>query len=157
MNKVYLSKDGYNKLKDELFSLKKEKRPQITQEIAEARAHGDLKENAEYHAAREMQGMVEARIAELEHKLSTATIIDDVNIPADQVYIGATVTLWDKEMKQEIKYTLVSEDEADFKTKKISVVSPVAKALLGHKVGDKVQVQVPARLITYEIKEITRD
>lgn len=143
-------------MKAELRDLKTEKRPYITKKIEEARAHGDLKENAEYHAAREEQGMTEARISDLEDKLARAEIIDNKDIPSDAIYIGATATLYDTDMDMEIVYTLVPEDEADFSEGKISINSPVGKALLGYKVGDKIEVVVPARTIIYEVLKIER-
>jgi len=156
VNHVYLSQAGYDGFKLELKNLKEEKRPYLSKRIQEARAHGDLKENAEYDAAREDQGMTEARIRELEDKLSRAKIIDNEDISSDEVYIGASVTLLDIDMENEIVYSLVSEDEADFAAKKISISSPVGEALLGHKVGDVVKVQVPARLIQYKVLKIER-
>ena len=156
MKKVYLSREGYDKLKKELVDLKTNQRPAISKQIAEARAHGDLKENAEYDVARHAQGLSEARIAELESKLAVAKIIDNSEMSTDEIYIGATVTLLDIDLEKEIVYTLVSEDEADFAAKKISVASPIGKGLLGHKKGDKVSIQVPARTINYEVRGISR-
>ena len=156
MADVYLSKAGYEKLEKELKYLRDVKRPEISKQIGEARAHGDLKENSEYHAAREAQGMTEARITELASKLANAKIIDNADIPKDAVYIGATVKLFDVDMENEIVYTLVSEDEADFSQGKIAVTSPIGKGLLGHKIGDVVKIQVPARTIQYKILQISR-
>ncbi len=156
MSDVYLTREGYEKLKQEYDHLRNVKQPEISKQIATARAHGDLKENAEYDAAREAQGMTEARISELSDKLMRAKIIDDADLPTDAVYIGASVRLLDVDMEEEISYILVSEDEADFLEGKISISSPVGKALLGHKVGDSVEIEVPARVINYTILEITR-
>ncbi len=156
MEKTYLSRQGFEKLKEELDYLKKEKRPAISKQIATARAHGDLKENAEYHAAREAQGHTEARIVELETKFANAVITDEADISSDAVYIGATVELFDIDMDKKIIYTLVSEDEADFSQGKISVTSPIGKGLLGKKIGETVKITVPARTIKYEIKKISR-
>ena len=156
MEKVYMSRAGYEKMKLELDDLKNEKRPYITKKIEEARAHGDLKENAEYHAAREEQGMTEARIIEIEDKMARATIVNNKDIPSDAIYIGATVTLLDEDMDMEIIYTLVPEDEADFTEGKISINSPVGKALLGYKIGDTVTIEVPARKLIYKVMKIER-
>jgi transcription elongation factor GreA len=156
MEKVYLSRKGYEDLKKELAYLKNEKRPSVSKKIELAREHGDLKENAEYHAAREEQGLTEARISELSDKFARVQIIDDQNISTDAVYVGATVTLLDKDMDTEVVYMLVSEDEADFTENKISISSPVGKALLGNRVGDLVEIKVPIRMITYEVLKIER-
>jgi len=156
MAKVHLSAQGYKKLEKELNYLKKVRRRELSEEIGKARAQGDLKENAEYHAAKEAQGLAEKRIAELEDKLANAQILDDSNIAKDKAFIGATVTLEDLETEQELEYTLVAEIEADFAQKKISVTSPVGKALLGHKVGEVVKIKVPAGDIEYKILKITR-
>ena len=156
MEKVYLSRKGYEDLKKELAYLKNEKRPSVSKKIELAREHGDLKENAEYHAAREEQGLTEARISELSDKLARVQTIDDQDISTDAVYVGATVTLLDKDMDTEIVYMLVSEDEANFAEGKISISSPVGKALLGNRVGDFVEIKVPIRMIVYEILKIER-
>lgn len=156
MDKVYLSRNGYEKLKAKLFDLQNNVRPSLSKKIEEARSHGDLKENAEYHAAREEQGKTEALIAEMSDKLSRAYIIDEKDIPTDAIYIGATVTLYDKDMEKEIIYTIVPEDEANFAEGKISITSPVGKALLGHKVDEEIEIKVPARTITYRVIKIER-
>ena len=156
MSKTYLSKEGYQKLKKELDFLKQEKRPEISKQIATARAHGDLKENAEYDAAREAQGHLEARIAEIETKLSTAVIVDNASIPTDAIYFGATVELLDIDFNRQITYTLVAEDEANFSQGKISISSPIGKGLLGYKEGDLVEITVPARTIKYKVLKISR-
>ena len=156
MADIYLTKEGHEKLQKELEYLKTTKRREITADIAAARAHGDLSENAEYDAAREAQGMNEKRISELEEKLSRAQILDDKDMPKDEALIGATLKLKDIELGEEIEYILVSEVEADFASGKISVTSPVGKALLGHKKGETVDVEVPAGVIQYKILDITR-
>ena len=156
MEKTYLSREGYEKLRKELDHAKKTERHAISKDIAAARAHGDLKENAEYHAAREAQSHLEAKIAELERKLSNSVIIDEANIPKDAVYIGATVKLLDTDLENEVEFTLVPEDEANFSAGKISVTSPLAKGLLGKKVGEVAVIKVPARVIKYKVLEIRR-
>lgn len=152
----YLTHEGHEKLRKELEHLKTVKRRELSKAIGEARAHGDLSENAEYDAAKNAQGLNEKKIAELEEKLSRAKILDDSQMPHDEVLIGATVTLRDLDTKQEIQYMLVSEEEADLASGKISVTSPVGKALIGHKVGKLVEVEVPAGVFTYKILKIER-
>lgn len=156
MKKNYLSKEGYEKLDKELRDLKTRGRKEIAEEIAEARAKGDLSENAEYDAAKEAQGYLEKRIAELENTLATSSIIDDKNIDDTKAYLLSTVTILNKKTNKEMKYTLVSKDEADFKAKKISVDSPIGQAILGKEVGDVVEVDVPAGKLELEIKKIER-
>lgn len=156
MDDIYLTRSGYEKLIKELDFLKREKRKQLSKAIGEARAHGDISENAEYDAAKEAQGLNEKRIAELEYKLSHARIIDDENIPKDEVLIGATVTLKDLDLKEELEYTLVAEIEADYEEGKISITSPVGAALLNHKEKEIVEIKVPAGLLRYEILKISR-
>ncbi len=152
----YLSKEGYEKLKSELHDLKIRGRKQIAKDIAEARAQGDLSENAEYDAAKEAQGHLEKRIAELENTLATSRIIDDKNIDTSKVYILSLVTIFNLNTNKEMQYTLVAPQEADFKLKKISIDSPIGKALMGHEVGDVVEVEVPAGKLKLEIKNIER-
>lgn len=152
----YLTRDGYDKLVQELDSLKTTKRHAISKALAEARAHGDISENAEYDAAKDAQGLNEKRISELEFKLSTARIIDDSNMPKDEVLIGATVKIKDLNSDEELEYTLVSELEADYNQGKISVTSPVGKGLLGHKVGGIAEIKIPAGALKYKILEIRR-
>ncbi len=156
MKKNYLSKEGYEKLDKELRDLKTRGRKKIAEEIAEARAKGDLSENAEYDAAKEAQGHLEKKIAELENTLATASIIDDKDIDDTKAYLLSTVTILNKNTDKEMKYTLVSKDEADFKAGKISVESPIGQAILGKEVGDVVDVKVPAGKLTLEIKKIER-
>ena len=153
---VFLTREGYEKLIQELEHLKSFKRREFSKAIGEARLLGDLKENAEYHAAKEAQAHNEARIAELEFKLSRARIIDDEDIPKDEARIGAKVTLNDLDTGEELEYTLVSEEEADYDSGKISLTSPVGRVLLGHKVNDTVEVNVPAGVLKYKIIRITR-
>ena len=156
MAKEHLSQKAHDKLMKELKYLKTVRSRELSRAIGKARDQGDLGENAEYDAAREAQGLNEKRIVELEEKLSHAQILDDSNIDKDKAFIGATVTLEDLDTERELKYTLVAELEADFAEKKISVTSPVGKALLGHKVGDVVIIKVPAGDLNYKILKITR-
>ncbi|MBN2374568.1 transcription elongation factor GreA [bacterium] len=156
MRPTYLTREGYNKLKEELDFLKGPKRREISRQIGEARAHGDISENAEYDAAKEAQAHLERRVAELESKLANIRIIEDENFPDDKVYIGARVKLFDIQSDTEVCYMLVSPEEADYKTGKISTVAPVGKALLGREVGDTVEVRTPNGIRQYEIIEISR-
>ena len=143
------------KLRGELEHLKTVERPKISQEIAEARAHGDLKENAEYHAAREKQGFVEARIRYLEAKLSNAHIIDITKlVNTGKVIFGSTVLLENLDTEEEVEYCIVCEDEADLTLKKISITSPIARGLIGKSVGDEVTITTPNGKICYEIIEV---
>ncbi len=152
--KIPMTKEGYEKLKQELDRIIKVERPKNIKEIEEARAHGDLSENAEYHAAKERQGHLDAKKRELEHKLSHAQIIDVSKLTNEKVVFGSTVTLADTDSGGIKKYTLVGQEEADLKKNKISVQSPVGKALIGHKVGDIVTIKAPAKTVEYEIQEI---
>ncbi len=153
--KVPMTTAGAEKLRAELLHLKTVMRPQIIAAIAEARAHGDLKENAEYHAAREQQSFTEGRIAEIEAKLAYAQIIDITALPtSDKVVFGATVLLSEEESEEKKRYQIVGEDEADIKDGKISFSSPIARALIGKFVGDIVDVQTPGGLRTYEIVDV---
>ena len=155
MNRVPMTVRGEQVLRKELERLKKVERPRITQAIAEAREHGDLKENAEYHAAREQQSFAEGRIKELEHKLSHAQIIDVTTIPVTgKVVFGATVTLIDVEDDRTVGYRIVGEDEADAKANLISVNSPIARALVGKAEGDEVTVNAPGGDVIYEIEAV---
>lgn len=156
MEKNYLSKEGYEKLDKELRDLKTRGRKEIAEEIAEARAKGDLSENAEYDAAKEAQGHLETKIAKLENTLATSTIIEKDDIDTSKAYLLSTVTILNKKTDKEMKYTLVSKDEADFKAGKISVDSPIGQAILGTEVGDKVSVDVPAGTLELEILNIER-
>ncbi len=152
-----ITKKGYDALKAELDRFKKVERPKIIEAIAEARAHGDLSENAEYHAAKERQGFIEARIKELESKLADARVIETTNRTSETVVFGATVQLIEMESQQKKQYMLVGQDEADLKNGKISVQSPVGKALIGKRVGDQVEVTTPAKVVEYEVIAIRFD
>ncbi|MDH5483818.1 MAG: transcription elongation factor GreA [Gammaproteobacteria bacterium] len=155
MNKVPLTVQGADTLQAELKKLKTEDRPRIINAIAVAREHGDLKENAEYHAAREQQSFCEGRIKEIEAKLSNAVIIDVTTVNANgKVVFGATVDLTDEESGKDITYQIVGEDEADIKVNKISVGSPIARALIGKEEGDVVEVQTPGGVRSFEIVEV---
>lgn len=156
MKKNYLSKEGYEKLDAELRDLKTRGRKEIAEEIAEARAKGDLSENAEYDAAKEAQGHLEKRIAELENTLATASILDEKDIDTSKAYLLSTITILNKKTNKEMKYILVSKDEADFKEGKISVDSPIGQAILGKEIGDVVEVDVPAGTLELEILNIER-
>jgi len=155
MNLVPLTLRGAEKLREELRILKTVERPKVIEAIAEARAHGDLKENAEYHAAREQQSFVEGRIKEIDGKLSNAQVIDITNINANgRVIFGATVDLLNVESDKEVTYQIVGEDESDIKQGMISVNSPIARALIGKEEGDMADVKAPGGNIEYEILEV---
>ena len=146
---------GAEKLNQELKTLKTVDRPRVINAISEARSHGDLKENAEYLAAREQQGLIEARIRYLEGKLSNCQIIDVTELPAsDRVVFGATVTVYHVDEDREITYRIVGEDESDLKDSKISITSPIARALIGRSVDDEVAVQTPSGEVQYEIVNV---
>ena len=155
-DKIPMSREGYDKLVKELEYMKTTKRREIADDIARARAFGDLKENAEYDAAKNSQAMNEKRIADAEDKLVRVQIIDDSKIPKDQVFIGATVLLKDLKNNDEFSYSIVPQDEADFDEGKISVTSPIAKGLLGLKVGDTAEIKIPAGTLKYKVLKITR-
>ncbi len=155
MTKFPMTVEGADKLREELEHLKKTERPRIVQAIAEAREHGDLKENAEYHAAREQQSFCEGRIQDIEGKLSHAQVIDIKKIPAgDKVIFGVTVDIINVETDETVSYQIVGDDEADVKSNKISVNSPIARALIGKEVGDVVVVKAPGGEIEYEIDTV---
>lgn len=155
MSKIqYLSQEGYDKLDQELRDLKTRGRREIAEDIAEARAKGDLSENAEYDAAKEAQGHLESRITQLEDILANARILDAKDLDLTKVRVLTTVTILNVKMNKTMKYTLVSPNEADFSKGKISVDSPIGAALLGQEVGDKVTVQVPAGILELEIQKI---
>ena len=155
LKRVPMTPDGYQKLQNELDRLLKVDRPQNIKDIAEARAHGDLSENAEYHAAKEKQSFIEGRIQELKTKIALADVIDPSKISQDKVAFGAKVTVVDVESDEEKTFMLVGPDEGDAKNGKISVSSPVGRALLNKTIGDVVTIKVPARTLEYEILEIT--
>jgi transcription elongation factor GreA len=152
-----ITKKGYEALKAELDRLRKVERPKVIEAIAEARSHGDLSENAEYDAAKERQGFIETRINEVENKLADARIIETAGRTSETVVFGATVQLIELEARQKKQYTLVGQDEADLKNGKISVQSPVGKALIGKRVGDQVTVSTPSKIVGYEVIEIRFD
>lgn len=155
MNKIPMTLNGENQLKEELEHLKKVKRPRIIQSIAEAREHGDLKENAEYHAAREEQGFCEGRIQEIEAKLSNVQVIDVTQMPNEgKVIFGATFSAINVETDEEVSYRIVGDDEADIKNNLISVNSPMARAFIAKSVDDCVVVKTPSGPVEYEITEV---
>ena len=156
MSDIYLTRGGYEKLVGDLEFLKTVKRRELSKAIGQARSHGDISENAEYDAAKDAQGLNEKHIAELEEKLAGARIIENENIPADEVLIGAKVKLRDLNNEELIEYTLVSEAEANYGEGKISIASPVGAALLNHKEKDLVEIKVPAGILKYEILKISR-
>ena len=156
MADIYLTKKGHQKLLEELEYLKTIKRRQLSKAIGEARAHGDISENAEYDAAKDAQGMNEKRIAELEQKLGSARILDD-NISTDEVLIGARVKLKDLDTGEELEYTLVSQEEANYEENKISIDSPIGSALLNHKLKEVVEIKIPAGTLKYRILKISRE
>jgi transcription elongation factor GreA len=151
----YMTVEGLAKLKKDLEHLTNVERPAISQQIAEARDKGDLSENAEYDAAKEAQGMLEMRIARMEELLANARIIDESKIDTSQVQILNKVRIKNTKNNQQVEYTLVAENEADIKNGKISVATPIAKGLLGKKVGDVVDIKVPSGLMSFEILEIS--
>lgn len=155
MERVHLTQEGYEKLSNQLDYLKQKKRREITAAIEHARSLGDLKENAEYHAAKEAMAENEHKIRELDDKLSRAEIINTKNVDTDKAYLGAEVTLKDLESGEEIIYKLVGQDEADPFQDLISIDSPVGKSLLGHKKGDTIEVKAPAGILKYEIIKIS--
>ncbi|MTH99583.1 transcription elongation factor GreA [Roseibium sp. RKSG952] len=154
MEKVPMTSAGYKMLQEELKQRTTVERPRIVDAIAEARAHGDLSENAEYHAAKEAQSHNEGRIAELEDKLSRAEVIDVTKLSGDIIKFGATVTLIDEDTEEEKKYMIVGDVESDVKSSKISISSPIARALIGKSVGDSVEVAAPGGARSYEIVEV---
>ena len=152
---IYLTADGMKKLKEELDHMRSVERPAISAAIAEARDKGDLSENAEYDAAREAQGMLEMRIAQMEHTPSKARIIDESKIDTSKVQILSRVKLLNHNVNKEVEYTIVSENEANLREGKLAIGTPIAKALLGRKVGDTVEVSVPAGTLKLEILNIS--
>jgi len=156
MDKTYLTREGYEKLRKALEFLKTVRRRELSKAIGEARAHGDISENAEYDAAKEAQGLNEKKISELENTLGSAQILNEKEIPKDVALIGATVVLKDMNSGEELKYTLVSEVEANYSEGKISISSPVGRGLLNHKKNDVVEIKVPAGVLKYKIMKISR-
>jgi len=153
-DKVPMTKPGFERLEDELRTLKGTERPNIIKAIAEAREHGDLSENAEYHAARERQSFIEGRIQELEDKISRAEVIDVSTLDGKAVKFGAFVTLLDDDSEEKVNYQIVGEDEADIKSGRLSVTSPLARALIGKTVKDTVEVNTPKGGKSYEIVKV---
>ena len=151
MNKIPMTAAGHKALDEEMKHLKTVERPAVIAAIAEAREHGDLSENAEYHAAKERQGWIEGRLAELEDKLARAQVIDVTKMDGDTVRFGATVTVVDEDTDEESTYKVVGEDESDVKAGKVSLTSPLARALMNKEVGDVVEVNAPGGLKSYEI------
>jgi transcription elongation factor GreA len=149
-----ITKQGYEKLKAEVENLKNVERPKIIKQIADAREHGDLKENAEYHSAKDKQGFIEAQLADLEDKFLRAEIIDVSKLSGSKVRFGATVKLENMDNEKQVTYKIVSDYEANIDDGLISSISPVARALIGKEVGDEVEIQTPGGVINYEILEI---
>jgi transcription elongation factor GreA len=153
---IYLSQNGYDNLKKELHTLKTVDRPHIINQIAEARDKGDLSENAEYDAAKEAQGLLEARISKLENDLSNSRVLDESQLSTDSVSLLTNVTIKNPKNNMEMSYAIVSESEANLAEKKISASSPIGKGLLGKKVGEVVEIQVPNGIVNFEIINISR-
>jgi len=151
MDKVPMTKAGFLRLQEELRFLKTVERPAVIKAIAEAREHGDLSENAEYHAARERQSFIEGRVLELEDKISRADVIDVTRLSGDVVKFGATVTVADEDTDEETTYQIVGQDESDIKNGMLSISSPLARALIGKSVGDNVEVTTPSGSKSYEV------
>ncbi len=154
VEKIPMTKAGYNRLQDELKHLKSVERPEIIDAIAEARSHGDLSENAEYHSARERQGFIEGRIQDLESKLPRTEIIDPSSLNGDTVKFGATVTLFDEDIEEEVTYQIVGQDESNLEKSLLSISSPVARSIISKEEGDVVEVQAPSGIKNYEIVKI---
>ena len=154
MSKVPMTAAGYARLQEEMKRLKAVDRLEVIKQIADARDHGDISENAEYHAARERQGFIEGRLGELEDKISRAEVIDPATLSGKDVKFGATVTLADEDTDEKTTYQIVGEDEADVKERRLSVTSPLARALIGKKVGDSVEVTTPGGSKMYEITRV---
>jgi transcription elongation factor GreA len=155
LEKVPMTKEGFSKMQEELERLKRVDRAQAIQALNEAAAHGDISDNADYRVAKERRAFVDARIKELEDKLARAQVIENKGANADRVVFGCTVLLGDGESDRQVKYQIVGADEADIRAGRISVNSPVAKALIGHRIGDIVHVKVPSGTKEYEILEIS--
>ena len=155
MQRYPMTPQGHAALEEELKQLKTVDRPRITAAIAEAREHGDLKENAEYHAAREQQGFCEARIRDIEAKLGGAEVIDPLKLPQEgRVVFGVTVVIENLDTEEQKRYKIVGDDEADFKANKISINSPIARGLIGKSEGDEAKIQTPSGEVEYEIVEV---
>ena len=154
MSKVPMTAESYARLQEEMKRLKTVDRLEVIKQIAEAREHGDISENAEYHAARERQGFIEGRLSELEDKISRAEVIDPSTLSGKDIKFGATVTLADEDTDEKTTYQIVGEDEADIKQRRLSITSPLARALIGKKVGDSVEVPTPRGSKVYEITRV---
>ena len=154
MEKIPMTISGYAAMEDELKQRKSVERPRIIEAIAEARAHGDLSENAEYHAAKEQQGLNEARIADLEERIGRAEVIDISKLSGEEIKFGATVTLIDEDTEEEKVYQIVGDSEADVKSGKISISSPISRAMIGKKTGDGIEVTAPGGVRAYEITKV---
>ncbi|MAP24647.1 MAG: transcription elongation factor GreA [Rickettsiales bacterium] len=154
MKKIPITKQGLIAIKAELDNLKGTERPLIIEAIQEARAHGDLSENAEYHAAREKQGYIEARIRDLEAKIGRAEVVDVASLSGDKVVFGATVTIVDEDTDEEIVYQIVGEEESDIKNGKLSIQAPLSRALVGKSVGDSIEVKTPSGTKFYEVLKV---
>ena len=152
--KIPMTAEGYNRLQEELQHLRLTARPEVIQAIAEAREHGDLSENAEYHAARDRQSFIEGRVAEIEDQMARAEVIDVSKLSGDTVKFGATVTIADEDTDEETTYQIVGEVEADVKENKISVTSPIARGLIGKSVGDSVEIETPKGQKFFEIVDV---
>jgi transcription elongation factor GreA len=154
MEKVPMTAEGYQALDEELKRLKTLERPSVIAAIAEARLHGDLSENAEYHAAKDRQGWIEGRIAEIEDKLARAQVIDVSKLSGSHIKFGATVSVLDEDTEEEARYQIVGEHEADVKQGKVSITSPIARAMIGKESGDVVEVNTPGGVKAYEIRKV---
>lgn len=154
MEKMPMTADGFSRLEEELRRLKSEERPAIRNALEEARSHGDIAENAEFHAAKERQAFIESRVAELEDMISRAQVIDASQLSGDTVKFGATVTLIDEDIDEKVKFQIVGENEGDVKNHRLSIKSPLARALIGKEVGDEVDVTTPSGFKTYELIKI---
>jgi transcription elongation factor GreA len=154
MNKIPMTSEGFDRLEEELKQLKSVERPAIIRAIAEAREHGDISENAEYHAARERQSFIEGRVLELEDKIARAEIIDVSKLSGKLIKFGATVTLIDEDTDKKDVYQIVGEDEADIKSKRLAITAPLARALVGKTVGDTVEVTTPGGSKSYEVAKV---
>lgn len=154
MEKHPMTPQGYERLREELKRLKQDERPRVINAIATAREHGDISENAEYHAAKEHQGLIEARIKELEAKISRADVIDPKRVSSDRIQFGAEVTVLDEETEKEATYLIVGADEGDIQGGRLSYTSPLARALMGKSVGQSVEINTPGGVRSYEITKI---
>jgi transcription elongation factor GreA len=154
MDKVPMTAEGYQALDDELKRLKTQERPSVIAAISEARQHGDLSENAEYHAAKDRQGWIEGRIAEIEDRIARAQVIDVSKLSGAQVKFGATVSVVDEDTEEPASYKIVGEHEADVRLGKVSIASPIARAMIGKEIGDVVEVNTPGGVKAYEITKI---